>query len=338
MAKGCYVGPISTIKIDDTNISDHFEVTNSTYGFEWTTVNGSKCLAPTNYDAGRSTATMTLKAKCNMDRLYLKYTYNIDDLDSGVTFKVGSTYVLDGASGTESNIVYNSGALKAGDIITFSYTNMVNSINPSTHSVVFTDLRILSDPYAKKVKNIYVGVPTTVPIYSTQRKEVIINGNNVTDFFEVTNSQYYFTVSTPTSAIFKPNNLGVNSSTATTSWKLKQDVTNVSFRYQYTTEANYDKFTIKKDSTTIMGPASGSNSLTGLNAGDCPAGTVFTFSYTKDGSQSASGENVLFETFSFTTDVKTQIGSEVKQIARKIKKGYVGVGGVAKLCYRYSKH
>ena len=329
MAKGCYVGPISTIKIDDTNINDFFEVTNGTYGFEWITSSGTKGFEPTNYDHAPSTATMTLKLKSNIDRLYLKYSYAIYDVDSNVTFKVGSTYVLDRANGEEFNIEYSSGVLKAGDIITFSYTTMSKSINPSNDLVAFFDLRILSNPYAKKVKNIYVGVPTTIPIYETVTTPVTIDVDNINDFFEVTNSTYYFEGS---DTVFAANNLGVNSTTATTTLKLKQDVTNLSFQYNYITETNYDKFTIKIGSTTVLNAVSGTNMAT-YNAGDLTAGTILTFSYSKDSSQSASGEACYFTSMTFTTEMTTQTGTETKSVARKIKKGYVGVGGVAKLCY-----
>jgi hypothetical protein len=276
---------------------------------------------------------MTLKAKCDIDRIYLKYTYNIVDMESGVTFKVGSTYVLNGANGTKSNVEYSSDPLKAGDIITFSYTNMVNSINPSTDSAVFADLRILSNPYAKKVKNIYIGVPTTVPIYETVTTPVTIDVDNINDFFEVTNSTYYFEGS---DTVFAANNLGVNSTTATTTLKLKQDVTNLSFQYNYITEANYDKFTIKIGSTTVLSAVSGTTTganLTTYNAGDLTAGTILTFSYSKDSSQSASGEACYFTSMTFTTEMTTQTGTETKSVARKIKKGYVGVGGVARPCW-----
>ena len=329
MAKGCYVGPISTIKIDDTNINDFFEVTNGTYGFEWITSSGTKGFEPTNYDHAPSTATMTLKLKSNIDRLYLKYSYVIYDVDSNVTFKVGSTYVLDRANGEEFNIEYSSGVLKAGDIITFSYTTMSKSINPSNDLVAFFDLRILSNPYAKKVKNIYVGVPTTIPIYETVTTPVTIDVDNINDFFEVTNSTYYFEGS---DTVFAANNLGVNSTTATTTLKLKQDVTNLSFQYNYITETNYDKFTIKIGSTTVLNAVSGTNMAT-YNAGDLTAGTILTFSYSKDSSQSASGEACYFTSMTFTTEMTTQTGTETKSVARKIKKGYVGVGGVARPCW-----
>ena len=329
MAKGCYVGPISTIKIDDTNINDFFEVTNGTYGFEWITSSGTKGFEPTNYDHAPSTATMTLKLKSNIDRLYLKYSYAIYDVDSNVTFKVGSTYVLDRANGEEFNIEYSSGVLKAGDIITFSYTTMSKSINPSNDLVAFFDLRILSNPYAKKVKNIYVGVPTTIPIYETVTTPVTIDVDNINDFFEVTNSTYYFEGS---DTVFAANNLGVNSTTATTTLKLKQDVTNLSFQYNYITETNYDKFTIKIGSTTVLNAVSGTNMAT-YNAGDLTAGTILTFSYSKDSSQSASGEACYFTSMTFTTEMTTQTGTETKSVARKIKKGYVGVGGVARPCW-----
>ena len=334
MAKGCYVGPISNIRIDDTNISDHFEVTNSTYGFEWTTKNGLKCLAPTNYGVNSSTATMTLKLKHNVDRLKLTYSYDTEENGDKVTFKIGSTYVLNGASGWLANNNYTSDALTAGTIITFSYSR--NNLDyEGDESVLFKNLAIISEPVAHKVKNIYVGVPTTVPIYETVTTPVTIDVDNIDTYFDVTNSAYYFEPG-GSGNVFEASNSGVNSSTATTTLKLKQDVTNLSFQYKYITEANYDKFTIKIGSTTVLNAVSGTTTganLTTYNAGDLTAGTILTFSYSKDNSQSASGEVVLFKNLTFTTEMTTQIGSEVKQIARKIKKGYVGVGGVAKLCY-----
>lgn len=328
MAKGCYVGPIRTITIDETNINDFFEVTNSTYGFEWTTKNGLKCLAPTNYGVNSSTATMTLKLKHNVDRLKLTYSYDTEENGDKVTFKIGSTYVLNGASGWLANNNYTSDALTAGTIITFSYSR--NSLDyEGDESVLFKNLAIVSDPVAHKVKNIYVGVPTTVPIYKTVTTPVTIDVDNINDFFEVTNSTYYFEGS---DTVFAANNLGVHSTTATTTLKLKQDVTNLSFQYNYITEASYDKFTIKIGSTTVLNAVSGTNMAT-YNAGDLTAGTILTFSYSKDSSQSASGEVCYFTSMTFTTEMTTQIGSEVKQIARKIKKGYVGVGGVARPCW-----
>lgn len=327
MAKGCYVGPISIIKIDDTNISDHFEVTNSTYGFEWTTVNGSKCLAPTNYGVNSSTATMTLKLKHNVDHLAVGYTCNTEQDGDKVTLKIGSTYALNGASGTLNNS-YTSDALTAGTIITFSYSR--NSLDfEGDESVLFKNLAIQSDRVAHKVKNIYVGVPTTIPIYETVTTPVTIDVDNINDFFEVTNSTYYFEGS---DTVFAANNLGVNSTTATTTLKLKQDVTNLSFQYNYITEANYDKLTIKVGSTTVLNAVSGTNMAT-YNAGDLTAGTILTFSYSKDSSQSASGEVCYFTSMTFTTEMTTQTGTETKSVARKIKKGYVGVGGVARPCW-----
>ena len=327
MAKGCYVGPISTIKIDDTNISDHFEVTNSTYGFEWTTVNGSKCLAPTNYGVNSSTATMTLKLKHNVDHLAVGYTCNTEQDGDKVTLKIGSTYALNGASGTLNNS-YTSDALTAGTIITFSYSR--NNLDyEGDESVLFKNLAIQSDRVAHKVKNIYVGVPTTIPIYETVTTPVTIDVDNINDFFEVTNSTYYFEGS---DTVFAANNLGVNSTTATTTLKLKQDVTNLSFQYNYITETNYDKFTIKIGSTTVLNAVSGTNMAT-YNAGDLTAGTILTFSYSKDSSQSASGEACYFTSMTFTTEMTTQTGTETKSVARKIKKGYVGVGGVARPCW-----
>lgn len=186
---------------------------------------------------------------------------------------------------------------------------------------------------ARKVKSIYVGVSTEVPIYETVTKPIMITASNIADYFEVTNSTYYFAGS---GNVFTANNLGVNSTTATTALKLKQDVTNLLFQYKYITEQNYDKFTIKVGSTTVLNAVSGTTSgatLTTYNAGDLTAGTTLTFSYTKDGSQSASGETCLFQGMSFTTETKTQTGTETKQLARKIKKAYVGVGGVARPCW-----
>lgn len=71
------------------------------------------------------------------------------------------------------------------------------------------------DNKAKKIKNIYVGVETQVPVYG--KKQITFSRENINEFFTVqNNSSYPFHInpSTTNRVGFVPGNLGVNSSTS----------------------------------------------------------------------------------------------------------------------------
>ena len=86
---------------------------------------------------------------------------------------------------------------------------------------------------------------------------VSINTSNISKYFTVTNSTYYFVGNGDT---FTSNNKGVNSSSAKTELKALYDFTTVSFNYSYSSETRYDKLTIKVGSTTVANALSGTGS------------------------------------------------------------------------------
>nr|DAE09675.1 MAG TPA: hypothetical protein [Myoviridae sp. ctjhW4] len=101
---------------------------------------------------------------------------------------------------------------------------------------------------------------------------VNITASNISQYFTVFNSTYYFVGSGST---FTSNNNGVNNSTAKTTLTAKYDFEKVTFNYSYSSEANYDKLTITIGSTTIANALSGvgNSSWTGAVS----KGTIITF-------------------------------------------------------------
>lgn len=181
------------------------------------------------------------------------------------------------------------------------------------------------DGVARKVKKGYLGILTDIPIYEEQTATVNITADNISDFFDVTNGTYYFSGGGDT---FTSNNNGVNSSTATTTLTAKMDMT-VSFQYSYSSEANYDKFTLKVAGTTVENAVSGATTSKSYS-GSLTAGQTIEFTYAKDSSQSSNDDKCTFSAMSVTAVIKTQTGIETNDVARKVKSGYVGVSGVAR--------
>lgn len=185
------------------------------------------------------------------------------------------------------------------------------------------------DGVARKVKKGYLGVDVDVPIYSEETKTVAITADNIAEYFEVTNGSYYFVGS---GSIFTTNNGGVKNSTASTVLKARQDISALSFSYSYSSEANYDKFTLVVAGTTVESAVSGSTTSK-TYSGSLTVGQTIEFTYVKDNSNDANDDQCTFSAMSITATVKTQTGVETKAVARKIKKAYIGIGGVARPCW-----
>ena len=192
---------------------------------------------------------------------------------------------------------------------------------------------------AKTVKKGYVGVNTAFPIYQTQTttETVTINSDSLlSKYFTVTNSGYGFAWNT-TYSQFRSLNGGKASGTAQVTLTALQDCT-VTYTYNYGTEANYDKFTLTVKGSTIHSAVSGVGTAK-TRTDTLTKGQTIVFLYTKDGSVDTNGDYVAFYNMSaaVTTTKEVQVGTDYRDVARKIKKAYVGVGGVAKLCYKGTK-
>ena len=188
---------------------------------------------------------------------------------------------------------------------------------------------------AKAISKAYIGVPTRLPVYETTGEKVTITVDNISEYFTVTNSTYYFAGSNGT---WTSNNKAVGSSTAQTVIALKSDG-KVSFNYTCSSETNYDKLTI---TTTIGGTTTTRvNAVSGVTSGslsyDMSAGDSITFKYVKDGSVNSNSDICTFSNLSHDTTQEVIVGYEEKDLAKKIKKIYVGKNGKAKELYSLIK-
>lgn len=187
----------------------------------------------------------------------------------------------------------------------------------------------------------YIGANIEVPTYS--EGTVNITTSNVNDYFTVTNGSYYFAGSGST---FTSNNKYVSSSTATTTFTAKTDMTNLSFTYCYSSERNYDKFTLTVGNTTVANAFSGSTTTNTYSGGSLKTGEKIVMTYSKDGSGDSYNDECYVSNISFKskvqtgTEQKSNVAKEVKNIyigvnnvARKVVKAYIGVNGIAHLCY-----
>lgn len=188
---------------------------------------------------------------------------------------------------------------------------------------------------AKKIKNIYVGVETQVPVYG--KKQITFSRENINEFFTVqNNSAYPFEInpSTTNQVGFVPGNIGINSSTSQIILTANQEIVLKKIYAQYYTEQAYDKLTISINSSNIVNQASGRDTFETTEIRTLSAGDKITMSYVKDSSNHHPSEamtNIIITCAPITVEAIT--GYETKPVARRIKKAYVGVNGKARLCY-----
>lgn len=123
-------------------------------------------------------------------------------------------------------------------------------------------------------------------------KEVIVSitAANIADYFTVTNGTYYFAGS---GAVFTSNNVGKANSTASTVLTAKQDISILTFNYSYSSEWNYDTFTLKVGGTTVEDGVSGATTNKSYN-GSLTKGQTIEFTYSKDSSQNLNDDKCTF--------------------------------------------
>lgn len=182
------------------------------------------------------------------------------------------------------------------------------------------------DHVARKCKKMYVGALTDVPVYGEGLETVGINTGNISDYFEVTDGAYKFAGS---GSVFTSNNYHIKNTTASTVLTAKQDISALSFDYSYSSEKNYDKFTLKVGGTVVENAVSGATTSKSYSGSLTKGGTI-EFTYSKDSSTDSNDDKCTFSNMSIQVIGRTQIGTEQKSLARKVAKGYIGVGGVAR--------
>ena len=136
-------------------------------------------------------------------------------------------------------------------------------------------------------------------------KEVIvaITAGNIGDYFTVANGSYYFKGS---GDVFTSNNAGKSSSTASTVLTAKQDISVLAFWYSYSSEAKYDKFTLKVGGTTVENGVSGATTNK-TYSGSLAKGQTVEFTYTKDSSQNSNDDKCTFSNMHITILVSKEV-------------------------------
>ena len=178
-------------------------------------------------------------------------------------------------------------------------------------------------------RRVYVGVMTEVPSGTVTKNLSVANLN---DFFTVSNGSTTWTLSDSTTGKIGlvPGNIGVPNSTASITLTAKQDLTNVVISGQYYTESNYDKINLTVAGTKKITDGSGNSSLSNRYTGSLLAEKSIILKYSKDSSTDASNEaNTKF--YIACDSIQAPSGeTELKSVARRVKKIYVGINGIAR--------
>ena len=184
---------------------------------------------------------------------------------------------------------------------------------------------------------VYVGVISDVHSYESDED---LNTSFLANWFTITNGDYYFEAEDEMTE-FVSNNSGVKNSTATTTLTAKYNC-DIEFHYYYSTEEDYDKFSLVIAGNTIENKVSGERTDKSW-IGSLTAGQSIVLTYTKDSSTNSNDDKCGFSISMIrriTSTTKKPAARKVKNIyvgvdgvARRIKKGYIGVGGIARLCY-----
>lgn len=121
--------------------------------------------------------------------------------------------------------------------------------------------------------------------------DVNITASNISEYFTVTNgSSYYFNGQ---GNVFTTNNAGVNNSTASTILTAKQNISEISFNYSYSSESNYGNFTLKVAGSTIENAVSGATTIKSYK-GSLSSGQTIEFRYVKDSSGNSNDDKCTF--------------------------------------------
>lgn len=190
---------------------------------------------------------------------------------------------------------------------------------------------------------IQIGRKKQVPIYEevTTTGEVL-SSSTLSNYFTITQGSTYgwsynvYSGSDVGLIEFKPDNVGINSSTATITFEAVRDLPDIRIDYVYYTESNYDKITVTMGSETLLNavsgvagpsdPASGSTLENLIMNRAISAGTTITFKYVKDPSQSHTYERYTkftIQCLPYTTTTTEITGYEEKLLPQTISNIYL---------------
>lgn len=166
-----------------------------------------------------------------------------------------------------------------GDIINYAYSGAVKNIS------------LPKGQYKLECWGAQGGTGyTRVGTANTSTSYTGITTNNYSNYFTISNGSYYFN---PDSyGDWSANNLGQNSTTATTTWTCTSSGT-YRLIWDYVTEQRYDKLTIKANGIVYVDAVSGSSS--GSTIVNLSNGATIEATYAKDSSQSEIREKAILK-------------------------------------------
>ena len=177
----------------------------------------------------------------------------------------------------------------------------------------------------KKISKMYIGVKEETPIYS-DGELITLDNTNISEYFSITDGTYGF-VWNDTDNAFSSNNGGVHNSTATSTWTALKDMKNITLKYSYSSETKYDKFTLTIAGITVENAVSGATTIKSWS-GDILAGQTIVLTYKKDSSANSNEDKCKI--YDIKYDTRVFLGTKVEELARTVKKAYIGVNGIAK--------
>ena len=178
-------------------------------------------------------------------------------------------------------------------------------------------------------KGIYVGVNTPIPIY----EEDVVNNKTITgsdynELFSVKNNNTAYNFAWNSSKSRFETNMHTHSTSNATSWTALCDMT-ISFDYGVSSESGYDEFLISLLRTNV-GNVIVANNISGSETGssgvlEMSTGDILQFYYAKDSSASTGDDCGYIENVQVSYVGQVITGYENKDVARKVKKAYVGI-------------
>ena len=176
----------------------------------------------------------------------------------------------------EYTVSYRIPTTGTGTTATDALSNMFSSTGGT-----FTGTPAINTTYYLSNTNEVIGGPIVVNI----------TASNISEYFTVTNDgSYYFNGQ---GNVFTTNNAGISTSTASTILTAKQDISEISFDYSYSSEPNYDQFTLKVAGSTIENAVSGATTAKSYN-GSLTSGQTIEFKYVKDSSVDKNDDKCTF--------------------------------------------
>ena len=119
-----------------------------------------------------------------------------------------------------------------------------------------------------------------------------LTGDSISRFFAVENGSYYFV---PQNGVWASNNGGVINSTASTKFTALRDMS-VSFSYSYSSEENYDKFSLSVAGVTVENAVSGATTTKSYSV-ELHTSDTIELTYEKDKSQDGNEDRCTLFNF-----------------------------------------